>query len=52
MNNFSKVWQNENVLIYAKMVKALRYTGGRDFWLCFVMQAKAHYTCQLKVDEV
>jgi len=40
MNNFFKVWQNENVLIYAKMVKALRYTVGRDFGFVLLCKQK------------
>jgi hypothetical protein len=52
MNNFSKVWQNEKYFNLCQNGKGTMVYWWERFLLCFVMQAKAHYTCQLKVDEV
>jgi hypothetical protein len=52
MNNFSKVQQNEKYFNLCQNGKGTMVYWWERFLLCFVMQAKAHYTCQLKVHEV
>jgi hypothetical protein len=52
MNNFAKVRQNEKYFNLCQNGKGTTIYWWERFLLCFVMQAKAHYTCQRKVDEV